>query len=73
MAGRAVTVAGILLATVIAVGTWLYVQGAAPPYPWNMRAFQGLLLLCTLFALLFGRSRGAKTADGDDKRDTGMP
>ncbi len=55
MAGRLVTTGGVLLALVVAVGTWLYVAGVAPPYPWNGRAFQALLLLCTVYALLFGR------------------
>ena len=57
MAGRLVTLGGIALAAVVTAGTWLYVAGIAPPYPWNLRAFQLLLLVCLGYALLLGRTR----------------
>ena len=57
MARRLVTWTGLFLSLVVAVGTWLYVQGDAPPFPLNAWAFRGMVLLTTLFALLFGRSR----------------
>ncbi len=56
MAGRVVTAGGVLLAAVIAAATWLYVSGQAPPPPLNAWAFHGALLLCTAYALLFGRA-----------------
>ncbi len=56
MAGRIVTLGGIVLAVVVTAGTALYVRGIAPPYPQNVWAFQGLLALCLAYALLFGRA-----------------
>lgn len=55
MAGRVTALGGMLLAGGIAVGTWLYVAGVAPPFPWSAWAFHGALAVCLLYALAFGR------------------
>lgn len=52
-----VTAGGMLLAGVVAIGTWLYVLGAMPPFPWNGWAFNGLLWAALAYALLLGRAR----------------
>lgn len=52
-----VSAVGALLAGVVAGGTGCYIAGIAPPFPWNLWAFNGLLWLCVLYALVLGRSR----------------
>ena len=56
MAGGLTTLGGVLLALVIAVGTWLYVAGIAPPFPINAWAFNGALCLAAVYALALGRA-----------------
>lgn len=56
MAGRLTTLVGVLLSLLIAVGTWLYVAGIAPPFPANAWAFNGVLCIATLYALALGRT-----------------
>lgn len=56
MARRLITLGGVLLAAVITVGTWLYVAGKAPPFPLNAWAFNGMVLVSLVYALLFGRA-----------------
>lgn len=51
------TLVGILLSVVVVAGTWLYVAGIAPSYPWNTATFNGMLLVCLGFALWRGRAR----------------
>ena len=54
--GRGViSLVGMLLAAVVTMGTWCYIAGLAPAYPANAYGFNGLLLLCVLFALACGR------------------
>jgi hypothetical protein len=55
MAGRAVDAGAVALAAVVAAGTWLYVAGLAPPFPWNVWGFNLLLGLCLAYAFAFGR------------------
>jgi len=55
MARRLITLGGVFLAGLVALGTGLYVAGAAPPFPLNMWGFNGLVLLCMGYALLWGR------------------
>jgi len=55
MARGGVTAGGVALALLVTVGTWLYVRGVMPPYPWNLWAFQGVLLVSLAYAMLFGR------------------
>jgi hypothetical protein len=50
-----ITLGGVLLAGLVVVGTWLYVAGHAPPFPLSAWAFNGLVILSTAYALLFGR------------------
>jgi hypothetical protein len=56
VAGGLATLGGVLLALVIVAGTGCYVAGAAPPFPTNAWAFNGALVLCVVYALLFGRA-----------------
>ncbi len=60
MARGLVTASGVVLAAVIAVGTWAYVAGIAPPYPMNAAAFNGALLATLALALLGGRNRSRR-------------
>lgn len=55
MARRLITLGGVLLAAVVTAGTWLYVAGKAPPFPLNAQAFNGMVLVSLVYALLFGR------------------
>ncbi|HEU4752930.1 MAG TPA: hypothetical protein VFU47_07455 [Armatimonadota bacterium] len=55
MAGKLIGAGGILLVVVVAAGTAAYIAGAAPPFPGNAIAFNGLLAGCLLYALAFGR------------------
>lgn len=57
MAGRVATAGGVLLASLVTVGTGLYVSGLAPPFPWNAHAFNALVLISIAYALRFGRAR----------------
>lgn len=57
MAGRLTTALGIILAVVVVAGTALYIRGMAPPYPYNAWAFNGMVLLSLVLALLAGRAR----------------
>lgn len=59
MARRLVTLGGMLLAGLVTLGTWLYVAGLAPSFPLNVWAFNGMVLLSLVYALLFGRSKSA--------------
>jgi hypothetical protein len=52
---RLADVAGILLSVVVAAGTWLYVAGIQPSFPWSVWAFNGLFALCVAVALRLGR------------------
>lgn len=54
MAGRLVTLGGVALASTVAVGTWSYVSGIAPRFPLNAWAFNGLLIVCLVYALALG-------------------
>jgi hypothetical protein len=55
VARRLADVTGILLSVVVAAGTWLYVAGIQPPFPWSVWAFNGLFAVCVVLALWFGR------------------
>jgi len=52
---RVASAVGVLLAALIAVGTWLYVAGVMPPFPWNAWAFSAALWTSIGLALAFGR------------------
>ena len=56
MAGGLTTLGGVLLALVIAAGTWLYMAGLAPPFPTNAWAFNAALCFTTAYALTLGRA-----------------
>lgn len=51
------TAFSVLLAAVVALGTGMYVRGIAPPFPWNVRAFDALLMACVAWPLAFGREK----------------
>jgi hypothetical protein len=48
----------MLLTALVTVGTWLYIAGIAPPFPVNAWGFNGMVLLCLVFALVFGGRKG---------------
>jgi hypothetical protein len=55
MAGRLTPLAALLLASVVSGGTGLYILGITPPYPWNAWIFNLMVVVCLLFAIVFGR------------------
>ena len=56
MGRRVINGVSLVLTCVVALATVLYVSGIAPPFPLNAWAFNLLLLICTGWALLFGRA-----------------
>jgi hypothetical protein len=56
VAGRLIAAGGVVLGAAVVVGTALYVRGAGPAFPFNGWAFQAMLGLCLVYALLFGRA-----------------